>query len=166
MGTFSDVQAKLPDLDISGYSSEQYNTWSHRLIMDSLTEKFEYYVNKHNRLASSMGIAYSFSLPLLDDDSWSSTIRDPSILALFQGYPYGAGTNDVYNKVAFGGAKIEKGSRYYVREDSSSGILAYHKRSCPQLAGLTEDELSQLQSFRTKQECAEHGAFYCTTCNP
>ena len=126
----------------------------------------ENFINRHNKIAKNSGLNYQFSMPVIEDSTWSSTLEGTSIFAIFQADPYDDGLGGVYNRIAFGGAKITKSSLYYLKQSDDSGILMYHRPGCPSLAGLTDEDLANLDAYSSKRECAQHGAYYCEICKP
>lgn len=77
-----------------------------KIIIGLLTECFDEKIKEHNRIAEKYGIAYEFTLPVIELEEWYRTIDDIGFVALFQGYPYGSGYTGYYNRVALGGARL------------------------------------------------------------
>ena len=77
-------------------------------IINTLTDTIEMYINEHNKIAWHYGIQYHFALPYIEREDWYRTIDDISMIALFQGYPYGNNITGTYNRFAFAGARIHK----------------------------------------------------------
>ena len=123
-----------------------------------ITKKMNYYVNEHNEIAQNYGITYEFKLPESSMDSFSRAIDSISLMAIFQGYPYGTGTDDVYSRFSLSSSRLFKNNRYVV-EQGSDGILYYHRSNC----SLIKDGK---KTYDTKRKCAEHGAYPCPHCNP
>lgn len=127
-------------------------------IISCLMKDMTYYMNQHNDVASGYGFQYVFRLPESAMDSAARTVDDISLLVIFQGYPYGTGINDTYNKIAVGGARLMKDNHYKLMKDEN-GIVYYHKNSC----GLAFD--SDYSLF-TRLECVREGALPCPYCKP
>ena len=79
------------------------------------------------------------------------------MLAIFQGYPYGKGSNDVYSRFSISGAHLVKGTKYYVT--GTGDTRYYHRSTC---SHVTEG----LEAYDTRKECAEHYAYPCPDCLP
>jgi hypothetical protein len=122
-----------------------------------ITKKANYYVNQHNTVAKQYGLNYSFSLPVSSTDTFARTVSDVSLLAIFQGYPYGKGTDDTYSRFSVSGAKISKKTKYYL--GFKDGQMWYHRYGC-------EWYDSTSSGYDTKQEAASMGAYPCPYCNP
>lgn len=144
------------DEDHSGY----YEAKKDSAVTDSIITKMNYYANLNNEIAQAYGISYNFHLPLTASSELSRAIKSVSVVALFQGFPYGVGTDDVYSKFAVAGARIAKDNRYYVRK-ADEDVWYYHTKYCTLYGGaMTGDE------FRTKDEAASLGAKACPYCKP
>lgn len=171
-------------------NEKEYTRIRKNAIISTITKFMKYYINEHNNISKLAGITYEFSLPTFSDSQWTRTISDISLFAIFQGYPYGNTTNDVYNKAAFGAARITKKSAYYILSGKEDGVLYYHKYNCTHLDGVdlegstvtTEGNLEEdyggnsidgqnkasnsIDHYYTKYECAQAGAYACPDCKP
>lgn len=87
---------------------ENFEEIKSKTIINTISENMEYYIEKHNYIAEAKGIKYKFVLPYIDKEDWYRTIKDISLIAVFQGYPYGNSTLGYYNQVAIGGARTYK----------------------------------------------------------
>ncbi|MBL0385854.1 hypothetical protein JJB07_04250 [Tumebacillus sp. ITR2] len=122
-----------------GYNSKELHTWAtdhatfdgfrRTTIIGALQTDLEQEINSYNAYAKSQGIAYTFTLPTIDQEQWNNTVDDIGLLAFIQGIPMGDKT---YNNYALGGSRIVKkdaligvkgkdpgpmkGSQYYFRE--------------------------------------------------
>lgn len=166
VGTYTDIKNAVSGTICDSRTEEELKVMIHTIAVSELTNKMGYFINKHNKIAKNSGLNYQFSMPVIEDDTWSSTLEGTSIFAIFQADPYNDGLGGLYNRIAFGGAKITKSSLYYLKQSEDSGIMMYHRPGCPILAGLTEQELASLDAYNSKRECAQHGAYYCETCKP
>lgn len=137
-----------------------YLTKKQAMISD-ITDKMTYYINKHNRLASQLGIAYHFVLPLVDNSELVRSIETPSIVAMFQGYPLKT-NGEIYNRLAISAARIRKKDVYYVEE--KGWYKVYHIGSCRECA--TNPKVQLEEPFDTIEECASKGAYACQICCP
>lgn len=166
VGTYKDIRSAITGTICSTKTEDEVNKIIHTIAVSELTDKMENFINRHNKIAKNSGLNYQFSMPVIEDSTWSSTLEGTSIFAIFQADPYDDGLGGVYNRIAFGGAKITKSSLYYLKQSDDSGILMYHRPGCPSLAGLTDEELANLDAYNSKRECAQHGAYYCEICKP
>lgn len=151
-------------LDASPLRSEvSFELARQRAVIDCVTAKMGYYLNKHNSVARSFGIQYAFGIPVNADSEMARTIDGITFMAVFQGYPIGSGTSDVYNKFCISGARIKKASVFSVREDTTNpSILYYHTDRC----SLGNKINGKEQTFSTQKEAAATGAFPCPYCKP
>lgn len=140
------------------FDSETFDEVRVSAMAYQIAKKVNYYVNEHNDIARSYGISYEFKLPESATDSFARTIDSVSLMAMFQGYPFGVGTDDVYSRFSVSGSRLFKTGRYVV-EETASGVKYYHRPNCPRIT-------DRSMTFATKKECAEHGAYPCGECNP
>lgn len=140
-------------------SEANFVAWKRQIITDAIVKQLNYYVNKYNELADSFGISYQFSLPEGSESDISNNIDSVAFIALFQGYPSGIGTDDVYNQFCIGGAQISKRDLYYVQE-GSDGILYYHSAGCKRYTK------GVATGYKTREEAASLGALPCPSCKP
>lgn len=131
-------------------------------VINCITEKMAYYLNKHNDVARSFGIQYDFRIPDSASSEMARTIQDITFMAVFQGLPVGIGTDDVYNKFCISGARIMKGGQFFVRKDTSDGFLYYHTSRC----ALGVNVAGRDETYGTAQQAAGTGAFPCPYCHP
>ena len=130
-------------------------------IINCIEKSLSYYCNKHNKIAQQLGITYHFAVPVVDGSEWVRSIDNPSIIVLFQGYPYSNGAADTYNRFAISGSNIKKDVVYYLEQ--KSWYYIYHKIGCPELS---KDGLYFLdEPYYTVTDCVEKGAYACPYCN-
>lgn len=154
-GKHRDLSVQFPEA--LSANEEKFDTVRRNAIIDAIEKSMNYYINLHNRIAYQFGITYQFWLPRIDKTEWYRTIDDISMLVIFQGYPYNAGSLDTYNRYALGGARIKKSTAFYITE--GNGIKYYHKERCSRIGSFRE-------AYYTKEECALKGAFPCPECEP
>lgn len=106
-GDFHDLSKIFPGSFLS--KEEEFDRIRRNCIVGKLTEQLSCYMTKHNKIARFYGIQYHFSLPDISKEDWYKTIDDISMVALFQGYPYGNGITGTYNRFAVAGARVHKG---------------------------------------------------------
>lgn len=105
-GDYHDL-AKLYPLSIMNDEVE-YDRIRRHTIISTLIDTIEFYINQHNKIASHYGIEYHFALPYIEKEDWYRTIDDISMIAFFQGYPYGNALTGTYNRCALAGARLHK----------------------------------------------------------
>ncbi len=142
------------------FNGEYFTNFRNSVMIYQITKKMNYYVNQHNQIARNYGISYTFELPESAMDSFSRTINDISLLAIFQGYPYGKGTDDVYSRFSVSGARLYKADRYQITKEGS--LWYYHRASCSKVANPS----AVLDSKGSRAECAALGAYACPDCRP
>lgn len=160
--TMSELYGALSNSAWSGAflkNDDEFTRFRQSAMQYTVTKKADYYVNKHNEIAKAFGINFSFSLPVSSTDTFARTVDEVSVLAVFQGYPYGKGSKEVYSRFSVSGARLGKKSKYYVAE-GGSGILYYHRGDCEKLRGKI------WKKYNSKEDCAKTGAYPCPDCNP
>ena len=85
-------------------------------VISCIEDSMSYYCNRHNSIAQQFGITYNFAMPVVDNSEWTRSIDNPCIIVMFQGYPFGSGINDTYNRFVIAGARIKKNSVYYLEQ--------------------------------------------------
>lgn len=119
-----------------------------RTIVDTLQKQFEMTINDHNRFAKKQGIAYTFALPVIDDETWYNSIDDIGIYTFFQGYPYFK-IDKMYNHYAFVGARIKKNERI-IGTTLDEGRKVFYEENC-------NFSYPKEEVFSTKAEAAKAG---------
>ncbi len=155
-GTVTDLKEIYPDTFMA--DNDEFDTVRRNAIISTIEKYMNYYINRYNRIAYQFGITYQFWLPQIDKTDWNRTIDDRSMLVIFQGYPYNVGYADTYNRYSFGGARIKKSNTYFITEEH--GIKYYHKSNCIHASNSTGE------TYYSKEECAQEGAFPCQDCRP
>lgn len=74
-------------------------------IVKELQQDLETEINRYNAYAAKRGIAYTFTLPTIDQEQWNNTVDDIGMLTFIQGIPMG---DKYYNNYALGGSRIMK----------------------------------------------------------
>lgn len=77
-------------------------------IINKIQNVITEYFNNYNQVTKQIGLEYNFSLPLIEKEQWYRTIKDISIIAFFQGMPYGTKTLGYYERTAISGARLKK----------------------------------------------------------
>lgn len=104
-GNYNDIREIFP---CKALEAARFDEIRRITIVESLVDKFSRYFTEYNRIARKYGISYEFQLPLIDKADWYRTIDDISLIAFFQGYPYGNGIEGYYNRVSLSGARLNK----------------------------------------------------------
>lgn len=141
-------------------NDELYNLIRKGTIMNCLENSMAYYTSRHNRIASLNGITYNFSLPSVNEEEWEAYLNDIGMFVVFQGYPFGNGIGETYNKVAAAGAKVTKNEVYYIEQ--KGWYFIYHRSSCSGL--LKSGIILRDEPFYDPQECVKLGSYQCPVC--
>lgn len=142
-------------------NDDKYEQIRKNTIIDCIEYSMAYYTSRHNKIAEQYGIAYNFSLPVIDGREWETYIDDISMYVVFQGYPYGTEPGETYNRIASAGAKVSKKDVFYLQQ--KDWYYVYHRSSCPELVKggiILKDE-----PYYREQDCAAEGAYACPVCS-
>lgn len=131
------------------------------VIITEIEKSMKYYVNRHNKIARNYGITYNFALPIIDNSDYIRSIENPSVIAIFQGYPYGTSPEYTYNRIAMAGAKITKDDVYYLEQ--KSWYYLYHKENCERLQESTY-LIDLNHPYYSEEDCIQKGAYACEIC--
>lgn len=137
-------------------NDEAYNLVKKGAIISQLEKTLACFTSMHNEIARKNGITYNFSFPSGDEKEWGNYMDDVNLLVVFQGYPYGAGRNYTYNKIASAGANLIRKPIYYI--EKKSWYYLAHRAGCPKL---TESTSVLEETFDSLEECAKYGAYCC-----
>lgn len=155
-GYYDDIKDHFTSEDIF-QDKDMFDQIRKATIIDCIQNKMKLYINNYNRIADNFGITYNFYLPAVNSSDWQRTIDSISLFVVFQGYPYGYGTEDVFNRYSYAGARVKKANMYFITEES--GRKYYHRADC--------DKVSDFSTpYFSKKECAIQGAFPCEKCIP
>ncbi|MBO0589273.1 MULTISPECIES: hypothetical protein [unclassified Sporosarcina] len=118
-------------------------------IVNTMQNQLAYRINEHNVYTKSLGITYTFTLPLIAQEDWYNTIDDVSVIAFFQGYPYerGGGT---FNEYALAGSRLVKQDMFHATTVNSQKI--FYAESC-------NFNYSVLEIYPSKKDAAKAGYF-------
>jgi hypothetical protein len=105
-GEYKDIIMQLPGILETNF--EEFDKQRRNTIVNLIKEYMNDYLALHNTIAKQYGISYQFTLPYIEEEKWYRTIDDNSMIAIFQGYPYGSNSLGYYNRIAIGGARIAK----------------------------------------------------------
>lgn len=144
-------------------NDETYLSIRKGVIITSIEETMSYFMNQYNKIARNYGITYQFTVPILDNSDFVRSIEHTSILIIFQGYPYGIGIDELYNRVSVAGANINKETVYYVEQ--KNWYYLYHKESCSVVMDLTA-EVDIYRPYYNISDCVADGAYACSLCFP
>lgn len=155
-GDFDDLKVQYPN-EYLFQDKEVFEQIRRNVIADCIQKDMKYYINNYNKIAENFGITYDFYLPAVDENDWQRTIDSISLFVVFQGYPYGNGTNDVFNRYAYAGARVKKADMYFITKREETKI--YHSSDCDEVTNYNNPVYS-------KKECALKGAYPCKKCKP
>lgn len=155
-GYFDDLKVQYPD-EYLFQDKEVFDQIRRNSIVDCIQKDIKYYINSYNKIAENFGITYDFYLPVVDENDWQRTIDSISLFVVFQGYPYGYGTNVVYNRYAYAGARVKKADMYFITDNE--GEKVYHRSDCSEVLDFSNP-------INSKKECALQGAYPCEKCRP
>lgn len=144
------------------FNDELYLVAKQTAVIENVTDAMRYFINNHNRYTDKYGIAYDFSLPVIDNAAWTRTIEHPCVLVMIQGYPVSAMQDIVFNRYAFVGAQLYKQEPYYLTE--WGWHPSYHRRGCEKLSYAEEEVF--LNPYYSVEECVKLGAYACEECIP
>jgi hypothetical protein len=132
-------------------------------MQESLEKHMAYFASKHNEIAAKYNINYNFALPSFDDGMWAEYFDSPTMFVLFQGYPYGSGTGEVYNRFFSSASQIVKSNTYYIEQKTWYSV--YHLSSCPLLedGNIIYKDLEK-KPYYHQEDCVAQGAYACPEC--
>lgn len=130
-------------------------------ITKCLEKTMAYYTSHHNRIAVQYGITYQFQLPIIREETWAPFLNEVSMFVVFQGYPFGSGIGETYNRVASAGAKISKNKVFYLEQ--KGWYLVYHKSTCSELE--KDSLIFRKEPYYSMEECVKEGAYACPHCS-
>lgn len=130
-------------------------------IITCIENTMAYYTSHHNRIAAQYGITYNFSLPTINKEEWMPYLNDISMFVVFQGYPYGNESGEVFNQIATAGVKVSKNHTFYLEQ--KGWYLIYHRSDCSELN--KEGIIFKDEPYYTIESCAAKGAYACPICN-
>lgn len=141
--------------------NDQFMMIRKQTIISCVEDALSYYCNVHNNIAAQFGISYNFALPVIDNSEWTRTIDNPCIIVLFQGYPYGSGEIEAYNRFVIAGASINRHEVYYLEQ--KDWYYVYHTEGCAELkkGGI----ILMDEPCHSVTECASKGAYACPYCS-
>ena len=155
--SFSDFRKKHPNHFL--LNDEEFYLIRKNTIVQMVNEKMQYYINFHNNIASQYGIAYQFSLPVIDESELLRSVEHPGMIVIFQGYPIRS-TKEVYNRVDIAGAQVHREDIYYIEE--KGWYKVYHTSSCAEVG--TNVNIDTKNVYYDVADCVELGAFGCEQC--
>lgn len=157
---YANFRLKRPDSVL--LNDEKFYLLRKNRIINCIENTLSFYCNKYNLIAQQYGISYNFSMPVTDKTEWLRSIDNPCLIVVFQGYPYGNGINDTYNRFAIAGSQIKKDTVYYIEQ--KNWYFIYHKANCPELK--KDGILLLTEPYYTILDCVKKGAYACPQCSP
>ncbi|TVX93106.1 hypothetical protein [Paenibacillus agilis] len=119
-------------------------------IIQTIQQKLEHYINRHNEWARRNGVSYLFTMPTIPTEQWNNTINDISIMSFIQGMSVGAFT---YNHYALGGSRILQRDTWYASIQNNVKV-AYPERCAPS---------KYIETFSSDRDAASKG-YYVKRC--
>lgn len=157
---YATLKAQRPDSFL--FDKEAFENIKQTAVTKNVTDAMRYFVNNHNRIAKSRGIAYDFAIPVVDNATWGRSVEQPGVLVMVQGYPLDVTGELYFNRYAFVGAQLYKQEPYYLTE--WGWHPTYHRRHCEKLR-YADDEVF-LHPFYSVEACVKKGAYACKECIP
>ena len=141
-------------------SEEAFQAIRKSTIRNRLEQSMAYYTSAHNKIASNYGITYNFCFPSVREEEWDDYLDDISMFVVFQGYPYGNGAGEVYQRFVSAGAKVSKSNTYYIEQ--KDWYYIYHKSTCPKLkeGGIIIND----EPYYNIEDCVKEGCYSCPVC--
>ena len=132
-------------------------------IRTSMEESLSEILVSHNRIAGQYGLEVWFSIPEFFQ-SFTPAMDNPSMVAVFQGWPLSADGTLLYQNCANASAYIQKEQQYLLELPSHTGnstFSVFHKKSCSYIG-----TYGMIQNFEvTKKEAVSvYGAYACPHC--
>jgi hypothetical protein len=142
--------------------SDDFLTVRKNTMISGIEDTMAYYTSRHNSIAQQAGITYNFSLPSVNEDEWEEYLDNIGMFVVFQGYPYGEGSGETYNRIASAGAKVSKNDVYYLEQ--KGWYLVYHRSNCPELQA-EDGIIFRDEPYYSISSAAAKGAYACPVCN-
>lgn len=108
-GTYDEIQKITNNkgvLELLKDDQKQFEKFKSEIIVDSIHNSIEYYINKHNDI-DIIHNNYTFTMPHTNTDDWARLLHNPTCIAFLQGIKIG--NNSKYlNIYALNGGEITK----------------------------------------------------------
>lgn len=139
--------------------ASSFHALRRKTIIHVIQETLKQEINSHSAYASVMGSNFDFQLPVINDEEWSNSINDISVMSFIQGIPIGL--HSYYNNYAIGASRIVKTD--YLYGSSDNGKKLYHRLDCDLISNgdCTIDHI-----FLNRGMAAENGYWPCRVCEP
>ncbi|MGM0379629.1 MAG: hypothetical protein ACQEQE_07770 [Bacillota bacterium] len=147
--------------DLNILDKEKLINKKREVINKKIQKKLNFYLNEYNKTGNYLGLNYNFYLPKNKKTNWINSIKEESLIIIFQGMKIG-NSNKRYNLLNFSGASISKNKNYIVKIDKSTNEKVYHRYDCNNLSK-KENEF-EYEIYYSKYNCAKNGAKPCTKC--
>ena len=144
-------------------TEESYKERKLYAIRTSIEESLSEILVSHNRIAGQYGLDIWFTMPGFFQN-FTPAMENPSMIAVFQGWPLSTDGTLLYNNCANASSYIKKEQRYLLELPAQTGnepFAVFHKENCS-YAGT----YGVLQSFEVIQGDAisMYGAYACPHC--
>ncbi len=144
----------------------QFESAKANVIINSITNALEYYVNAYNERNASNFIKYEVYLPFSKGQDWSRYIENPCVITFFQGVQKASSLGE-FTIYSMAGGEIKESPKYFITEEDitdESGAptgrtqLFYHSfdSDC--------DHTGITKFYYSMEECAKQGALPDPNC--
>ena len=135
----------------------KFEKYQRAVIIPDIQQKIEYYINNHNKVATSYATNYTFEMPQTSNDDWVRLIQNPTVIAFLQGVRV-SNTQDYLNIYSLGGGEVKKqnfttyttdaGGNTTYTEGSSAGAGGYvpGSNAAAQNGGTAQDNTSKTKA--------------------
>lgn len=148
-GMFDQMIDPPTGIDLSNFDNLRRQTILERIEGDLIET-----VNAHKDWSNRQGVLYNFYLPVMDNDPWSRTLNDVSLLVFIQGQPIGGGAYIEMASLNQSSILLKESVIGY--EDVVDGSLYYCDSSC------SHSQTDPLVSFfSSKENAAKAGYWPC-----
>jgi len=141
-------------------NDESYYLVRKESIITCIEDSLAYYCDQHNYIAQQFGITYNFAMPVVDKSEWTQSIDTPSMIVIFQGYPFRNGVDGTYNRFVIAGSGIKKKEMYLLEQ--KEWYYLYHKDNCSELK--KDNSIILSETYDEVIDCVNEGAYACPLC--
>lgn len=153
---FHKIKGIKEELMLTSY--EEFKDYKNDLIASKITQVAQQQIDRHNNVAKSFGVNYTFDASPNDLNKMIKESQSNSIIVLFQGLPIGRKRINIY---ATGHSSLRKNKFYFGLKSENSERNVYHREKC------NEVDLSKpYEVFSDRKNAAQRGFFPCLECNP
>lgn len=139
---------------------ELFREQKQNVIMTSISETLEFYINRYNRKNDSNFIKYEVFLSTNKDSDWARLIDNPCVLVFYQGSQSSSVFGE-FSIFSMSGGEIKKAPKYFITEEpilDESGNDTGKTGRYYHVYGSDCEEDSITKFYNSKEECAKLGA--------